>query len=206
MTLRYLFSRPVLYCISDQGNGDPIELLRAADSNCIEFFQFRHKYLSENERWQAAASVVKVPRWVTRLLVNETISLARAIDADGVHLPAGSVSIETARAELAGKLAGVSVHSLEEALQADEGGADYLLLAPVFCPISKALTRAPLGLEGLRQVCSRVTTPVIALGGVTPECFTQVLDAGAAGVAGISLFADATGLKKIVERFRQSAG
>lgn len=205
-TFPNLFSRPVLYCISDPVNGDPATLLRAADSCAVDFFQFRHKGLTEEERRRLAVSLARVRRRHTRLLVNETIDWVRAIGADGVHLPAGAVAVGAARTGLPGKLVGVSVHSLTEAAQGASDGADYLLLAPIFSPLSKSSGWAPLGLGGLRRVCAAVTAPVIALGGMTPERFGGVLDAGAAGIAGISLFSDCAGVEQAAASFRLVCG
>lgn len=150
-----------------------------------------------------ASLLAGVPRRQTRLLINQTISLVRAVGADGLHLPEHGASIEAVKAELGEKLIGVSVHSLPDAVQAAKGGADYLLLAPVFSPLSKHSRSEPLGLDELQRTCHSVVTPVIALGGITRENFAEVLDAGAAGIAGISLFADTGGIEDLVARFRK---
>ena len=126
-----------------------------------------------------------------------------AVGADGVHLPQHGAPIEDARAKLGKKLVGISVHSLPDAVRAAASGADYLLLAPVFSPLSKPSEREPLGLKELQRACHVVATPVIALGGISRENFTEVLDAGAAGIAGISMFADIDGIEDVVARFRK---
>ena len=114
--------------------------------------------------------------------------------ADGAHLASDQdlpVALTRAR-ELAppGFLLGKSVHSLEGALKAEEQGADYVLLAPVFDPISKPRYRRALGLELLREAASVVSVPIFALGGITGENGLRVLEAGAFGLAGISLLLD----------------
>ncbi|MBI2823017.1 MAG: thiamine phosphate synthase [Acidobacteria bacterium] len=201
-----LFTRPVLYCIADGASGDPAALLGRAERYAIEFFQFRCRHLAPRERSEKAASLRVVSRRRTRLLINQTIDLVRAVGADGLHLPAGQELAESVRAELRGKLIGASVHSLAEALHAAGRGLDYLLLAPVFAPLSKPATGQPLGVDTLREVCSAVSVPVIALGGMVPERFGEVLEAGAAGIAGITLFVDPAGMEEMVAKFRASAG
>jgi thiamine-phosphate pyrophosphorylase len=85
---------------------------------------------------------------------------------------------------------GKSVHSLEGAREAEEQGADYVLLAPVFDPISKPRYRGALGLEVLRETASVLSIPVFALGGITDGNGLLALKAGAFGLAGISLLVD----------------
>jgi thiamine-phosphate pyrophosphorylase len=83
---------------------------------------------------------------------------------------------------------GVSCHSLQDVRQAEADGADYVVFGPVFAPLSKSGVLEPRGLEGLAQAAAAVRIPVLALGGVTNENSDACVSAGAAGVAGISLF------------------
>jgi thiamine-phosphate pyrophosphorylase len=206
VTSKSLFSHPVLYCISDSGNGDPVKLFRKVVSCSVDFFQYRYKHLAEEERFQTASVLAELPRRRTRLLINQAISLVIAVGADGVHLPRHGASIEDARTALGEKLVGISVHSLPDAVRAAASRVDYLLLAPVFSPLSKPSEREPLGLDELQRTCHAVATPVIALGGISRENFTEVLDAGAAGIAGISMFADLDGIEDFAARFRKGSG
>ena len=109
--------------------------------------------------------------------------------AAGVHLPAGSISPRQWR-EIAPRefLIGVSCHTLEEVRAAEAEGADYVLFGPVFLPASKTSSLAPRGLGGLEEAARAVQIPVLALGGVTRDNTRACIEAGAAGIAGISLF------------------
>ncbi len=127
-----------------------------------------------------------------KVIVNSRADVALACGAAGLHLPADSPPPSAWRPICPpGFLIGVSCHTVEELVEAERGGADYALFAPVFRPLSKDDPRAPHGLEVLRRACSSVRIPVLALGGITAENAGSCLDAGAAGVAGITLFQSA---------------
>ncbi len=121
------------------------------------------------------------------VLVNDRIDVALACGAIGAHLKGGAVGPKVVREIVpAGFLLTVACHNREEILLAE--GADYLLVSPVFRPISKQDTREPLGIDGLKELIGIAPAPVLALGGITCINATKCVEAGAAGVAGISLF------------------
>jgi thiamine-phosphate pyrophosphorylase len=105
-----------------------------------------------------------------RVVVNDRVDVALAGGADGVHLAAHSMPVDVVR-RIAPRpfVIGVSCHSLGEAMAAESGGADYLVLGPVFETPSKLGYGPPLGLEKLRNVTSQIRIPVLALGGITLE-------------------------------------
>lgn len=137
----------------------------------------------------AAALRATTRRHGARLLVNDRIDVALAVDADGVHLPAASFTIADAR-RLVGVsyLIGRSTHAAAEAVEAARAGADYVMLGPIFATPSKARYGAPLGIETL---ATTATIPVVAIGGITPERAALVRGAGACGVAVVRAILDA---------------
>jgi thiamine-phosphate pyrophosphorylase len=118
------------------------------------------------------------------LLINDRLDVALALDAAGVHLAGHSLPTAVARRVLgAGKLLGVSTHSVEEACRAAEDGADFIVFGPVFTTPSKVAYGPPQGLQQLSTVVRAVHIPVIAIGGIDHTNLPQVVQAGAYGVA-----------------------
>jgi thiamine-phosphate pyrophosphorylase len=121
------------------------------------------------------------------LIVNDRVDVALAVGADAVQRTTVSLAIEDIRAVADQRLRiGASVHGLEEALAAQEAGADWVVFGPVYDTPSKRRYGPPQGLEALRRVAAATRVPVIAIGGITPERVREVRAAGAAGVAVIS--------------------
>jgi thiamine-phosphate pyrophosphorylase len=158
------------------------------DAAGVDLIQIREKDLSPRELTALVREALFICRHA-RVIVNTRADVALACGAAGAHLPAGSPPPSAWRSIAPPAfLIGVSCHSLDELQRAAREGADYALFSPVFRPLSKPDGRPPHGLDGLRAACSAVPIPVYALGGITAENMIHCLQAGAAGVAGISLF------------------
>jgi thiamine-phosphate pyrophosphorylase len=170
-------------CIADRTLRSVEGLLRAGD---VDWVQIRDKELPARELMEV---VRRAMAWGGKILVNTRVDVAIAAGAVGIHLPAGSLAPSDWRAITPlGFLIGVSCHTLDEVVRAEREGADYVVFGPVFAPLSKTSDLAPRGLEELRRVSRAVRIPVLALGGITNANAVDCVAAGAAGVAGISMF------------------
>jgi thiamine-phosphate pyrophosphorylase len=173
--------------------GGEARLLDAVARNIaegVDWIQIREKDLPARELLDLVRCALALPSSAgTKILVNTRIDVALAAGAAGVHLPAGSIPPRAWRAITPpGFLIGVSCHAVEEVRAAETDAADYAVFGPVFAPLSKTSGLAPRGLEALAEAACAVRIPVLALGGVTRDRIPACLAAGAAGVAGISLF------------------
>ncbi len=180
-----------LYLITDRcqiTDRSLVSVVREALEGGCRAVQLREKDLAGNELFKLAGELRRVTReYGARLLINERLDIALAVDADGVHLGAASLPVPAARRVLGAKgLIGYSAHSIDEAVRADADGADFVTFGPVFYTPSKAPYGEPLGIELLKAANAALTIPVFALGGVKRENIACVMAAKAHGIAIIS--------------------
>jgi thiamine-phosphate pyrophosphorylase len=179
-----------LYVITDrsQTRGRSLEaVVDAALQGGAKAFQLREKDLSTRALYELAERLLPVvhSRGAV-LLVNDRVDLALSLPLDGVHLARTSLPPAEARRLLGtGRLIGVSCHTLEEAIEAQEV-ADFIVLGPLFLTQSKAAYGPPIGLEQLRKIRGQVGLPMLGIGGITASNAADVIAAGADGVASIS--------------------
>lgn len=153
--------------------------------------QIRERDLSARDLYCLAKEVTERLRGSGSLvMVNDRADVAASVGA-GVHLTTRSLTAGVVRAALGPDIViGVSTHNQEQAEAAERGGADFIVFGPVFETASKAEYGEPVGLAALCRAATTLSIPVIALGGVTRTNFREALDAGADGVAGISMFVE----------------
>jgi len=180
-----------LYLVTDrhQTLGRPLlDLLGSCLAAGVRAVQLREKDLPARDLYRLALEVRELTRrHGARLLVNDRIDVALAVEADGVHLPTHGLPVAEARRLLGpNRLLGVSTHSPAEAPRAQAEGADFLVLGPIFDTPSKRPFGSPLGPGILRAARTEVAIPLFAIGGITAANAPEVLAAGADGVAVIS--------------------
>ncbi len=183
-----------LYFVTDrkQTGGRPlVDVVRAALDGGVRAVQLREKDLEGGELYRLAEELrILTARYTARLLINDRIDVALAVDADGVQLGQDSFPMITARQLLVPKkMIGVSTHSPVEIEAAR--GADFLVFGPLYFTPSKAAYGEPQGLQRLRQAVTQSAVPVIAIGGIKKEQITEVINAGAHGIGVITAISTA---------------
>lgn len=180
-----------LYVITDealsQGLPHAVIAQRAVDGGA-DVIQLRDKHCPSRELIRAGKEIRTITRRAgATFIVNDRLDVALACGADGVHLGQGDMRCDTAR-QLAPPafIIGISVGSVEEAVDAERNGADYVALSPIFTTGSKSDAGPGHGLHLLKKIRSAVGIPVIAIGGIGPGNAGRVIDAGADGIAVIS--------------------
>jgi thiamine-phosphate pyrophosphorylase len=165
--------------------------------------QIRERDLSARDLFRIAEAAVEAVKPAgVRVLINDRVDIALSLGA-GVHLATRSMTAQAVRRAFGEEvLIGASTHNLKEAVEAEAGGADFVVFGPVFETASKKEYGPPVGLDALRAAAGSLTIPVLALGGINESNFRDALDAGASGVAAISMFANAGGLAAVVRKIK----
>lgn len=176
-----------LYAIADadQSGGRPLDrVVEAMLAGGVSVLQLRVKDRPAGEFLRAALTVrERTARAGCLFIVNDRLDVALAADADGVHLGQEDLPLEAARPLMGDKLIGVSTHSLSQAEQAEQGGADYIGFGPVFDTRTKQTGYSSRGLSMLESVSRRVRIPIVAIGGVTADNAPQTWSRGADAAA-----------------------
>ena len=182
-----------------------VSRMAAAAAAGASMIQIRERHLDDRSCVELARELVDATSGTSCLVtLNDRSDLAVAAGAAGVHLKSDSVSAADVRSIAPpGFVVGRSVHSPSEAIDAERGGGlDYLIFGTVFPTASKPGDYVIAGVEPLKEACARVSLPIVAIGGVTPARAAEVAQAGAAGVAAISFFAEARDMAEAVASLR----
>ena len=166
----------------------------------VDFIHIREKKKPPEEIVQLIQVLVDggVPR--EKLVVNDRVDIALLLGLHNVHLPSAGIPVERLKEKFPELKAGVSVHTLEDALRAEQQGADYVMFGHIFTTRSKP-GLSPRGLDALRAVAHTVKRPVVAIGGIHPHNAKDVVEAGAAGIAVMSALFSAENPQKAARSF-----
>jgi thiamine-phosphate pyrophosphorylase len=164
-----------------------MEAVEAAVSGGVTMVQVREKTASEREFYRRTVEMREITKRLRVLLIiNDRPDIALAAGADGVHLGQSDMPVEAARRLMGNGIIGVSARTVEQAVLAQNGGADYIGAGAVFPTASKDDSGEAIGLERLREICAAVKIPVIAIGGICAQNAAAVMYCGVSGVAVIS--------------------
>ena len=153
----------------------------------VTMLQLREKHLDEAHFLEEAKELQTLCRsWHVPFLINDNVEIALAMNADGIHVGQSDMAAGDVRKKLGDdKIIGVSAQTIEQALLAEKAGADYLGVGAVF-PTSSKDDANEVTYETLKAICSAVSIPVVAIGGITQENVHQLAGSGICGAAVIS--------------------
>ena len=180
-----------LYLVTDRElarGRSTVEVVKAAVSGGVTCIQLREKDCSTLEFIEQARAIKNfLEEREVPLIINDRLDVALAVGADGVHLGQSDMPLEMAR-KIAGSsmLIGISAESVQDAVEAENGGADYLGVSPIYATPTKTDTAPPLGIQGLREIKNRVKIPLVGIGGLNNSNAAEVIRNGADGVAVVS--------------------
>lgn len=178
----------LLYAITDRAwlNEKTLpEVVEEAILGGATFIQLREKNLDYEEFLKTAREIKEVTdKYNIPFVINDNVNIAASIDADGAHIGQSDEEIKTVREKLGlNKIIGLSAATVEDAVRAEQGGADYIGVGAVFNTSTK-LDANTVSFETLKEICNTVSIPVVAIGGISKE---NVLELTGTGIAGISV-------------------
>ena len=196
----------LLYAVTDSRwlNGERLyDQVEKALKGGATFIQLREKELDQEHFFEEAVEIKELcARYHVPFVINDNVEIALKMDADGVHVGQDDMEAGDVRAKLGSdKIIGVSAHTVEEALLAEERGADYLGVGAVFHTDSKADAKE-ISFDTLKDICRAVSIPVIAIGGITEENVRELEGSGICGIAVISAIYAQSDIKKAAESLK----
>ena len=176
-----------LYLVTNRYQDSLESFLEKVETACrsgVTIVQLREKNLTTNQYYQLAKQVKEITdAYQVPLIIDDRLDVCLAVDAAGLHIGDDELPVSVARQVLGPeKILGVTAKTVKRALEAEEGGADYLGTGAIFPTTTKE--NAPITLiSTLKTICQRVAIPVVAIGGLTSENIEQLIGTGIAGVA-----------------------
>lgn len=171
----------------------------------VTMLQLREKHLDEAHFLEEAKELQTLCRsWHVPFLINDNVEIALAMNADGIHVGQSDMAAGDVRKKLGDdKIIGVSAQTVEQALLAEKAGADYLGVGAVF-PTSSKDDANEVTYETLKAICSAVSIPVVAIGGITQENVHQLAGSGICGAAVISAIYAKPDIKKAAAELKKA--
>ncbi len=201
------FDKIDLYPVTDSGQSlgrTNEEILEGLIAGGARIVQLREKNLAKKDLYLMARRFrQRTERAGMLLIINDHVDIALAVGADGVHLGQEDLPLEAARKVAPELLIGISTHSLDEALAAQRGGADYINIGPIFPTDTKATPMAPLGPGAIIDIKEHLTIPFTVMGGINEGNIGRALAAGASKLAVVTAVTRARDVTTAVRDLRQ---
>jgi thiamine-phosphate pyrophosphorylase len=181
-----------------------LEVLEAVIRGGAKIIQLREKDYSTSDLYQLALRFREITaRAEVLLIINDRMDIALAVEADGVHLGQDDLPLSMARNLAPELLIGISTHSLEEALEAERNGADYINIGPIFPTKTKTGAEFSLGPEVIDVIRGKIEIPFTVMGGINESNMQAVVDRGACRVAMVTAITQASDIAAAVRTLRK---
>lgn len=187
--------------LSKKGNvSDVKDAIKAG----VTVVQYRSKLDGADRMLKEARELKEICKGKALFIINDIVEVALSVDADGVHVGQGDMPYESARQLLGrGKVIGVTVHDLKEAMLAEKKGADYLGVSPIFSTATKKDAGDACGVGLIREIRKNCKIPITAIGGIALNNVKEVVDAGADAICAISAVVTKDDVKGEIEKFQK---
>lgn len=197
----------LLYAVTDRTwlKGETLyEQVEKAIKGGVTFVQLREKNLDDESFLSEALEIQKLcKKYNIPFIINDNVEIARKINADGVHVGQSDMKAGNVRAILGeDKILGVSAQTVEQALLAEKEGADYLGVGAVF-PTGSKSDADDVSFETLKEICSAVSIPVVAIGGIGAGNVSKLENSGISGIAVISAIFAAEDIESATKNLKE---
>lgn len=194
-----------LYLVLDRdvaGERPLTDIARSAIDGGCRLFQYREKHRPKNEIYRVATALRSITaQGGATFIMNDFSDVAQAVEADGVHLGQDDLPLADARHILGqDRLIGISTHSIEQAIEAENGGADYIGFGPMYHTLTKDTGRTPLGPNAARELCAQISIPIFGIGGINLTNIAELRHTGLNGVAILSAVLQAPEVETAVQQ------
>ncbi len=185
-------------------NRSSVEVLECIAKSGAKIVQLREKSMNEEQFYELACEYRKITsKYNMLLIINDNIKLALKINADGVHLGQDDMSICEARKLAPNLILGSSTHDKTELLQAQEDGADYINIGPIYSTQTKVLAMGALGLDLLKDLIPFTSIPFTVMGGIKHQHIKGLVSIGASKIAMVTEITQAENITETVIKLRK---
>ncbi|MFD3261454.1 thiamine phosphate synthase [Paenibacillus lentus] len=194
-----------LYAITDERSHPGRELADVMEEAILggaDIVQLRDKHSNREAVLEKAKKLRELTyRYNVPFIVNDYIDIALEVNADGIHLGQGDATLPAARKLVGDKIIGISTHAIEEALLAEQQGADYIGVGPVYRTATKADVVEPVTLSYVREVARKIKIPFVAIGGIKLHNVDEVIAAGAKRICAVTEIVGSKDVRGTCEAF-----
>ncbi|NUM52605.1 MAG: thiamine phosphate synthase [Candidatus Hydrogenedentes bacterium] len=182
-----------------------LDVLDAALDADVRLIQFREKNLGDGELYRRATAFRgRTAAYGALLIIDDRVDIALAAGADGVHLGQSDLPVATARSIAPELIIGASTHNLDEALAAQDAGASYVNIGPIFSTQTKSVSGGAIGPEAIDAIRPHLRIPWTTMGGIKLHNVHQVIARGARHIAVVTAVTEATDVREAVRALRES--